>query len=229
MAAKEQANAKKADEVNTNYMKMGTVSEIRKNGAVAMVKDSNPESDKVEKYFVPGWAYRHVNTPKGQFLTTTQGVGLSVGDLINFYIDPKLEAKPYDAVACNVDILKHAEKPAVKAEKKGAKVGSVNSRKKLAPLNWKKFLLSESNDDEYNSEADPDFVPQDSEDSSEYDSEVSEDEIKELCEASGKDLQEIIESLPKENAPKEINENEPISKVAEIIVDVPEVEVAPTA
>jgi hypothetical protein len=61
-ASKQGKNKKKGD-----YMKMGTVVEIRKNGAVAAIKDSSED-----KYFVPGWSYLHVNTLKTEFLTTTQ-------------------------------------------------------------------------------------------------------------------------------------------------------------
>ena len=67
----------------------------------------NTEDGQEERYFVPGWMYQHINIPRVKFLTTTQGIGLCVGDLINFYVDPKMEAKPYTAVACNVDVLKH--------------------------------------------------------------------------------------------------------------------------
>ena len=34
--------------------------------------------------------YQHINISRVKFLTTTQGVGLCVGDLINFYVDPQL-------------------------------------------------------------------------------------------------------------------------------------------
>ena len=105
----------KAEDV-VDYMKMGIVKEIRKNGAVAHVKEEDEEKE--QKYFIPGWAFTHFNTPKIKFLTTTQGVGLSVGDLVNFYIDPNVFAKPYDAVACNVDVLKHADVPKEPMEKK---------------------------------------------------------------------------------------------------------------
>ena len=105
----------KAEDV-VDYMKMGIVKEIRKNGAVAHVKEEDEEKE--QRYFIPGWAFTHFNTPKIKFLTTTQGVGLSVGDLVNFYIDPNVYAKPYDAVACNVDVLKHADVPKGPIEKK---------------------------------------------------------------------------------------------------------------
>ena len=45
-------------------------------------------------------------------------IGLGIGDLVNFYIDPNVIAKPYDAVACNVDVLKHADVPKPPTEKK---------------------------------------------------------------------------------------------------------------
>ena len=96
---------KKKEEVD--YMKMGIVKEIRKNGAIAVVKEEDEETE--QKFFIPGWSFSHVNTPRSKFLTTTQGVGVSIGDLVNFYIDTNMVAKPYDAVACNVDVLKHAE------------------------------------------------------------------------------------------------------------------------
>ena len=105
---------KKQEEID--YMKMGIVKEVRKNGAVAVVKEEG--DDKEQKFWIPGWAFTHVNTPKIKYLTTTKGVGLSIGDLVNFYIDPNLQAKPYDAVACNVDVFKHAEVPNAKSKQR---------------------------------------------------------------------------------------------------------------
>lgn len=187
---------------------MGTVTEIRKNGAVAVVKDSTTEPEKVERFFVPGWAFKHVNTPKApQFLTTTQGVGLSVGDLINFYVDPKQEAKPYDAVACNVDVLKHAVMPSKKGEKK-VRLNSLQLVKKDR-IDWKKFLMSEV-DDEYKSEEDPDYDPGEAEDSEDEESDISDDEIKGLLDDLDKSI-EVDKFLPpkteKAKGETEINEN----------------------
>jgi len=99
----EQINTKKTEEA-VDYMKMGLVKEIRKNGAIAYVKEEG--EDKEQKFFIPGWAYTHANAPKVKLLTTTQGIGLRIGDLVNFYIDANVTAAPYHAVACNVDILK---------------------------------------------------------------------------------------------------------------------------
>lgn len=187
----------KKPEVNSSYMKMGMVSEIKKNGAVAVVTKENGEK---ESYFVPGWMYQHINIPKIKFLTTTQGIGLCIGDLINFYVDPKLEASPYVAVACNVDVLKHVENPAKggKNSRRRRRTSSQRSLKKKTPVHeWKKFLLSENLDDpKTDSEAgDPDYKPPDNlDDSSEMESNISEDELRDLVEALKHDLK--LEDLP---------------------------------
>ncbi len=77
---------------------------IKNNGAVVSLgKDSN------EKAFIPGWAHRNLKF-KGDFMTTTQGVELAIGDLITFCIDPSQpESKSYKCVGCNVTVLKHAD------------------------------------------------------------------------------------------------------------------------
>lgn len=189
-------NAKRADE-NASYMKMGTVSEIRKNGAVAMV---TTEDGQQEHYFVPGWMYQHINISRVKFLTTTQGVDLCVGDLINFYVDSKMEAKPYVAVACNVDVLKHVENPT-----KGSKNGRRRRRnssaqsKKVPIREWKKFLLNENLDDsKTGSEVDPDYMPPANlDESTEMESEISEDELRDLEESLKQDLK-LDEILPQD-------------------------------
>lgn len=175
----EQINAKKTEEA-VDYMKMGLVKEIRKNGAIAYVKEEG--EDKEQKFFIPGWAYTHANAPKVKLLTTTQGIGLSIGDLVNFYIDANVTAVPYDAVACNVDVLKHADVPKAPIEKK---------KGKQPPLSWKTFLLEAalveeegSGEEDADREKDPDWEPPENyEDSDDADSEISENEIKELIES----------------------------------------------
>merc|ERR1719474_548275 len=138
----EQVAAKKTEEA-VDYMKMGLVKEIRKNGAIAHVKEEG--EDKEQKFFIPGWSFTHFNSPKVKFLTTTQGVGLSIGDLVNFYIDPNVVAKPYDAVACNVDVLKHADVPKAPTEKKVRKKSTMSTSSgksvKQPPMGWKDFLM----------------------------------------------------------------------------------------
>jgi|FrelakmetLWP11LW_1041352.scaffolds.fasta_scaffold118664_2 hypothetical protein len=57
--------------------------------------------------FIPGWAFR-LARQRGTYLTTTQGVSLAMGDIIAFYIEPKVEAAPFSNVGCNVMVLKHA-------------------------------------------------------------------------------------------------------------------------
>jgi len=111
----EQINAKKNEEA-VDYMKMGLVKEIRKNGAIAYVKEDGEAKE--QKFFIPGWAYTHANAPKVKLLTTTQGIGLNIGDLVNFYIDANMTAVPYDAVACYVDVLKHTDVPKAPIKKK---------------------------------------------------------------------------------------------------------------
>jgi hypothetical protein len=184
---------------DVDYMKMGIVKEIRKNGAVALVKEEGQDLE--QKFFIPGWSFTHINTPKiVKFLTTTQGVGLSVGDLVNFYIDHNMHAKPYDAVACNVDVLKHAE-VAVKKRKKSVS-GSGASPKKQPPMSWKNFLMTAEivQDDDEDAEAgladDPDWLPPENyQDSDEMDSDISDEEIRDLAESLKQDLK-IEEILP---------------------------------
>ena len=75
---------------------------IQKNGAVVVMhKNSGMMA------FIPGWAFK-VARQRGTFLTTTQAVSLAMGDIIAFYIDPKVTAEPFPVVGCNVMVLKHA-------------------------------------------------------------------------------------------------------------------------
>ena len=75
---------------------------IRNYGAIVKLgKDSK------EKAFIPGWSYRNSKI-SAIFLTTTQGVELSIQDLITFCVDPHQEKEGFDAVGCNVTVLKHA-------------------------------------------------------------------------------------------------------------------------
>lgn len=193
------ANSKKSqDEVD--YMKMGIVKEIRKNGAVAVVKEE--DEDKEQAYFIPGWSYSHHNTPRSKFLTTTQGVGLSTGDLVNFYIDSNMVAKPYDAVACNVDVLKHAEQKK-KTRKRSTSKGS-------PPVSWKTFLLQSEVDpekeDSEEKENDPDWVlPENYEDTTDAESDISDTEINDLAESLAKDIniKDILPTIEESANPKE--------------------------
>lgn len=183
---------KKQEEID--YMKMGIVKEVRKNGAVAVVKEEG--DDKEQKFWIPGWAFTHVNTPKIKYLTTTKGVGLSIGDLVNFYIDPNLQAKPYDAVACNVDVFKHAEVPNAKSKQRIRKKSTTSSKGKAPQIYWKDFLMQAELDPEDKSEADPDWIPpEDFEDSDEIESDISDDEVTDLSEALKKEIK-IDEILP---------------------------------
>merc|ERR1712018_754273 len=167
-----------------SYMKLGTVVEIRKNGAVAIV---NTEDGQEERYFVPGWMYQHINIPRVKFLTTTQGIGPCVGDLINFYVDPKMEAKPYTGVACNVDVLKHVENISKGGKKRRRRNSSVKSKvsttqKKVPIREWKKFLLKADLDEADGSEVDPEYKPPiNLDDSEDDDSNISDDEIQDLA------------------------------------------------
>jgi hypothetical protein len=75
---------------------------IRKSGAiVSLGKDSE------ERAFIPGWSHRNLKYG-GTFLTTTQGVELAIKDLITFCLDPTQTEKGFEAVGCNVTVLKHA-------------------------------------------------------------------------------------------------------------------------
>jgi outer membrane protein W len=68
-----------------------------------------------QKAFIPGWSFKLAAKPRQQpqpreaFLTTTQAVTLAMGDLVAFYIDPKVKAAPYFGVGFNVMVLKHAK------------------------------------------------------------------------------------------------------------------------
>jgi hypothetical protein len=195
-----QDNLRKPDE-NASYMKMGTVTSIKKNGCVTKVAT---EDGKEENYFVPGWTYNHLNIPRVKFLTTTQGIGLCVGDLINFYVDPKMEAVPYTGVACNVDVLKHVENMSKgKGKKRRRRNSSVKSKvsttqKKVPIREWKKFLLKDELDEVDGSEVDPEYQPPANlDDSEDDDSNISEEEIRDLAESMKIDLK-LEELIPKE-------------------------------
>merc|ERR1712088_546987 len=96
-------------------------------------------------------------------LTTTQGIGLCVGDLINFYVDPKMEAKPYTAVACNVDVLKHVvESPSKSNKRRRRRTTSSQTKQKHNQIReWKKFLLNENLEDSKteSDDDDPEYIP----------------------------------------------------------------------
>jgi len=204
----EQVTTKKTEEA-VDYMKMGLVKEIRKNGAIAYVKEEGEEKE--QKFFIPGWSYTHFNSTKVKFLTTTQGIGLGIGDLVNFYIDPNVIAKPYDAVACNVDVLKHADVPKPPTEKKVRKKSTMSTsssksgKGKNPNVNWKNFLLKaalseeEPEGEEKEREKDPDWEPPENyEDSDDADSEISEDEINDLIESMKTEVK-ITDFLPDNN------------------------------
>ena len=200
-------------------MKMGIVKEIRKNGAVAIVK--NEDSDLEQKYFIPGWAF-NVNNSRQRQLTTTQGIGLSVGDLVNFYIDPNCQAKPYDAVACNVDILKHAEAPGgtAKKEEKKAKPVKFGPQKK-PPVSWYSFLMTEDLASESDADNDPTYEPPaDFEDAEDFDSDISTDEIQELAESLKVDIDALALQYAEVKVctdvePEKAAEPEPVKEDAE--------------
>jgi len=197
----EQVTTKKTEEA-VDYMKMGLVKEIRKNGAIAYVKEEG--EDKEQKFFIPGWSFTHFNSPKVKFLTTTQGVGLSIGDLVNFYIDPNVVANPYDAVACNVDVLKHADVPKAPTEKKVRKKSTMSTSSgksgKQTHVSWKAFLLkAEEAAEDTDPEGDPDWEPPENyEDTDDADSEISEDEINDLVESMKIEVK-ITDFLPDNN------------------------------
>merc|ERR1719412_3023406 len=191
-----------------SYMKLGTVAEIRKNGAVATV---NTEDGQEERYFVPGWMYQHINIPRVKFLTTTQGIGLCVGDLINFYVDPKMEAKPYTAVACNVDVLKHVvESPSKSNKRRRRRTTSSQTKQKHNQIReWKKFLLNENLEDSKteSDDDDPEYIPPlNLDDSTEMESEISEDELRDLEESLKQDLK-LEDLLPQDGGDCNRNEN----------------------
>jgi len=188
------SNGKKQEDLS--YMLMGIVKEVRKNGAVAVVK--NEDSDVEQKYFIPGWAFTSGHARQKQ-LTTTQGKGLSVGDLVTFYIDPNMQAKPYDAVAGNVDILKQAEVSTNNAGTEKAKAKKIGPPKK-PPVNWIQFLMTEELATESDVEVeDPDYEPpEDYEDVDDFDSDISSDEIKDLAESLDKDIAELAIQTPPE-------------------------------
>ena len=60
------SNGKKQEDLS--YMLMGIVKEVRKNGAVAVVK--NEDSDVAQKYFIPGWAFTSGHARQKQLTTT---------------------------------------------------------------------------------------------------------------------------------------------------------------
>ena len=216
----------KSEDETATYMKMGTVSDIKKNGAVAVVVKEDGEK---ESYFVPGWMYQHINIPKGRFLTTTQGVGLCIGDLINFYVDPKLEAKPYVAVACNVDVLKHVENVANakggKSRRRRRTTSSQQSKKGTTGIRqWKKYLLIEDLDDSLaESDVDPDYKPPEYlDDSTDMESNISEDELNDLVESLKHDI-DLDSLVPKEAEKLEESPKEPMDEDTAEPIENPEV------
>lgn len=199
-----------------SYMKLGTVAEIRKNGAVATV---NTEDGQEERYFVPGWMYQHINIPRVKFLTTTQGIGLCVGDLINFYVDPKMEAKPYTAVACNVDVLKHVvESPSKSNKRRRRRTTSSQTKQKHNQIReWKKFLLNENLEDSKteSDDDDPEYIPPlNLDDSTEMESEISEDELRDLEESLKQDLK-LEDLLPQDGG--DCNKNETSNDLVDLV------------
>ena len=188
---------------------MGIVKEVRKNGAIAIVK--NEDADLVEqKYFIPGWAFQ----ARGQRqLTTTQGKGLSIGDIVSFYIDPNQQAKPYDAVAANVDVLKQAEASNGASKDKAGKTKAKKvGPSKKPPVNWLSFLMTDDLAAESEAEVDdPSYEPpEEHDDIDDFDSDISSDELKELTEALGKDLAEftIIQAATPETGVTQAPDNE---------------------
>jgi len=194
-----QVRSMKAGEA-VDYMKMGLVKEVRRNGAVVHVKEEG--EDKEQRFFIPGWSFTHTNSPKVKFLTTTQGVGLSVGDLVNFYIDPNMTAKPYDAVACNVDVLKHADFPTSATSVKKVRKRSTMSTSsgKPSPMSWKNFLMKAEIEEEEASEGgDPNWEPPENYEDSDFDdSVISEDEIADLVESLKSEVR-IAEIYPEKD------------------------------
>ena len=188
---------------------MGIVKEVRKNGAIAIVK--NEDADLVEqKYFIPGWAFQ----ARGQRqLTTTQGKGLSIGDIVSFYIDPNQQAKPYDAVAANVDVLKQAEASNGASKDKAGKTKAKKvGPSKKPPVNWLSFLMTDDLAAESVAEVDdPSYEPpEEHDDIDDFDSDISSDELKELTESLGKDLAEftIIQAATPETGVTQAPDNE---------------------
>lgn len=217
-----------------SYMKLGTVVEIRKNGAVAIV---NTEDGQEERYFVPGWMYQHINIPRVKFLTTTQGIGLCVGDLINFYVDPKMEAKPYTAVACNVDVLKHVVESPSKSNKRRRRRTTSSQTKQKHNQNqireWKKFLLNENLEDSKteSDDDDPEYIPPlNLDDSTEMESDISEDELRDLEESLKQDLK-LEDLLPQDggDCKKEETSNDLVDLVKKIEDTIPSMKIVADA
>ena len=137
-------------------------------------------------FAITGWTYHHLNSPRVKFLTTTQGIGLCVGDLINFYVDPKMEAAPYTGVACNVDVLKHVEKSKGGKNRRRRRNSSKSkvATQKVPIREWKKFLLEDDFDEADGSEVDPEYQPPaNMYDSDDDDTNISEEEILDLAES----------------------------------------------
>ena len=101
------------------------------------------------------------------------------------------QAKPYDAVACNVDILKHADAPGVTKDKK-VKPVKFGPQKK-PPVSWYSFLMTEDlASDSDNAENDPTYEPPaEHEDVEDFDSDISLDEIQELAESLKVDIDSL--------------------------------------
>merc|ERR1712203_857409 len=92
-----------------------------------------------------------------------------------------MTAKPYDAVACNVDVLKHADFPTSATSVKKVRKRSTMSTSsgKPSPMSWKNFLMKAEIEEEEASEGgDPNWEPPENYEDSDFDdSVISEDEI----------------------------------------------------
>ena len=92
-------------------MQVGEVLTIMNHGAVvSMRKDSD------DRAFIPGWMHRN-SRDNSTHLVTTQGVELTLKDLIAFYVHPNKKSKKiYKALGCNVMVLKHDDSKGDKSD-----------------------------------------------------------------------------------------------------------------
>ncbi len=67
-----------------------------------------------ETAFIPGWSYRHRNTPKTTFVTTTNGANVNIGDFVSFYLDPDSKSKAHKHVGTSAQVVKQADATKVK-------------------------------------------------------------------------------------------------------------------
>ena len=96
----------------SSSMMVGQVMDIRRNGAVLMVREGS-----VDKVFVPGWM-RQLSNTEGTWLSTLSGECIGLGDLVAYYVDTHDSKPGYTAVGKNVMVLKENQEVTEKSKRR---------------------------------------------------------------------------------------------------------------